>query len=159
MGALDPIEPVLILPEVKNPKNWLGGHLWWSEKDHLNLIMGMTTRPAFVINPNLVNPKEFKSFKDLLKPKWRGKIIVGRDPRRPGPGQSIFTFFYLHPDLGPKFIRELARQNLALLQSDRQSLDMLGKGKYSILLGPAETVTSDLMKKGVPIELVPPPAT
>src|SRR5262245_4322555 len=27
-GILDPIEPWLVLPEVKDPKRWWGGHLW-----------------------------------------------------------------------------------------------------------------------------------
>jgi len=27
-GILDPIEPWLVLPEVKDPKQWWGGHLW-----------------------------------------------------------------------------------------------------------------------------------
>ena len=27
-GLLEPFEPALILPEVKDPKNWWGGHLW-----------------------------------------------------------------------------------------------------------------------------------
>ncbi len=155
-GVLDPIETALILPEVKDPKNWAGGRLEFSDRDHYNLLLGLTTRPAFAINSKLVDAKEFKAFRDLLEPKWKGKIIVGRDPRHGGPGQSIFTFFYLNPKLGPDFIRALVKQKLTILRNDRQSLDMLGKGKFSILLGPAETVTSDLMKRGVPIQLVAP---
>jgi len=27
-GILEPIEPLLILPEVKDPKRWYGGHVW-----------------------------------------------------------------------------------------------------------------------------------
>ena len=27
-GVLEPIEPHFILPEVKDPKNWWGGHMW-----------------------------------------------------------------------------------------------------------------------------------
>ncbi len=156
-GALDPITPALILPEVKEPKNWRDGHLWYADKTlRYNLLLGLTTRPAFAINTKLVNAKEFKSFRDLLDPKWKGKIIVGRDPRGPGPGQSIFTFFYLNPQLGPDFIRALMKQNLTILRNDRQSLDMLGQGKFSVLLGPAETVSRDLMNRGVPIAMVPP---
>jgi len=156
-GALDPIEPALILPGVKDPQNWKEGRLWFTDKERrYNLLLGLTTRPAFAINTTLVKAREFTAFRDLLDPKWKGKIIVGRDPRGPGPGQSIFTFFYLNPKLGPNFIRALIKQDLTILRNDRQSLDMLGKGKFSILLGPAETVTSDLIKRGVPIKLVAP---
>src|SRR5581483_5272138 len=27
-GVLEPVEPNFILPEVKDPKNWWGGHMW-----------------------------------------------------------------------------------------------------------------------------------
>ena len=27
-GILEPIEPLLMLPEVKDPKRWYGGHVW-----------------------------------------------------------------------------------------------------------------------------------
>ncbi|MCZ6625123.1 MAG: extracellular solute-binding protein, partial [Deltaproteobacteria bacterium] len=154
--ALDPIEPALILPEVRNPKNWIAGKLWYSDKDRFNLLVGLATMPAFVINTDLVKGREFKSFKDLLDPKWKGKIIVGRDPRYGGPGYSFFSFLYLNPKLGPDFIRALVKQDLMVLRNDRQALDWVGKGKYPILLGPAETVTRDLIKRGVPIKMVPP---
>lgn len=156
MQALDPIEPSLILPEVKEPKNWLGGKLWFSDKARYNLIMGLTTRPAFAINSNLVKAEEFKSFRDLLNPKWKGKIIVGRDPAIAGPGQAIFTHFFLHKDLGPDFIRAITKQDLTILRDDRQGLDWVAQGKFLILLGPAETISEEMMRRGVPIALIPP---
>jgi hypothetical protein len=27
-GILEPVEPLLLLPEVKDPKRWFGGHIW-----------------------------------------------------------------------------------------------------------------------------------
>jgi iron(III) transport system substrate-binding protein len=156
MGALDPIEPALILPEVKDGKYWLGGKLWFSDEQKYNLLLGLTTRPGFAINSKLVSAAQFKSFKDLLDPKWHGKIIVARDPRIAGPGQAIFTFFFLQKDLGDEFIRGLAKQKLTVLRDDRQAMDWLGQGKYPIALGPPETISEDLIKKGVPIQLIPP---
>lgn len=156
MGALDPIEPALILAEVRDRKNWLGGKLWFSDKQGFNLLLGLTTRPAFAINSKLVNAQQFKSFKDLLAPGWNGKIIVARDPRIAGPGQAIFTHFLLHKDLGVEFIRDLAKQKLTILRDDRQAMDWLGQGKYPIALGPPETISEDLIEKGVSIQLISP---
>jgi iron(III) transport system substrate-binding protein len=156
MAALDPIEPALILPEVKDGKYWLGGKLWFSDKQRYNVLLGLTTRPAFAINSKLLSAEQFNSFKDLLDPKWNGKIIVARDPRIAGPGQAIFTHFFLNKDLGAEFIRALAKQKLTILRDDRQAMDWLGQGKYPIALGPPETITEDLIDKGVPIQLIPP---
>ncbi len=156
MGALDPIEPALMLPEVKDSRHWLGGKLWFSDKQKLNVLLGLTTRPAFAINSNLVSSEQFKSFKDLLDSKWNGKIIVTRDPRIAGPGQAIFTHFFLHKDLGSEFIRAIVKQKLTILRDDRQAMDWLGQGRYPIALGPPETISEDLIDKGVPIELIPP---
>jgi iron(III) transport system substrate-binding protein len=155
-GALDPIEPALILPEVKDVKQWLGGKLWFSDKQRLNVLLGLTTRPAFAINSKLTSADQFKSFKDLLDPKWNGKIIVARDPRIAGPGQAIFTHFFMHRDLGTEFIRGMAKQKMTILRDDRQAMDWLGQGKYPIALGPPETISEDFIDKGVPIQLIPP---
>lgn len=156
MGALDPIEPALILPEVKDVKYWLADKLWFSDKQRYNVLLGLATRPAFAINAKLASANQFKSFKNLLDPRWNGKIIVARDPRIAGPGQAIFTHFFLHKELGPEFIRSLAKQKLTILRDDRQAMDWLGQGKYPVALGPPETITEDLIEKGVPIQLIPP---
>jgi hypothetical protein len=51
------------------------------------------------------NPSEFKSYWDLLQPKWRGKT-VSLDPTAFGMGATL-QFFYYHPDLGPPFLKKL----------------------------------------------------
>ena len=157
MGVLDPIEPALILPEVKDPKKWLGGKLWFSEKDKINLLMGLATRPGMAINSNLVKVDEFHSYRDLLDPKWAGKIVVGRDPKIAGASQAQFLFLYLRKDLGPDYIRALFKQRIVMTGSDDQALTWLGQGKMPIMIGPPETNTMDRLSRGVPIALVPPP--
>jgi ABC-type Fe3+ transport system substrate-binding protein len=118
--------------------------------------MSLSTGPGIAINTNLVKAQEFKSWKDLLEPRWKGKIILGRDPKIAGTSQAVFTFFFRHKDLGPEFIRALAKQKLTILQNDRQAFDWLGHGKVSVLLGPSETITQDMLIREVPIALVPP---
>jgi len=157
MGVLDPVEPALILPEVKDPKHWLEGKLWFSEKDRVNLLMGLATRPGLAVNSNLVKTDQFKSYQDLLDPKWTGKMVVGRDPKIAGASQAQFLFLYLHKDLGPEYIRALFNQKITMSGSDDQALSWLGQGKMYIMIGPPETNTMDRLSRGVPIGLVPPP--
>ncbi|MFB3061710.1 MAG: hypothetical protein ACE10C_10105, partial [Candidatus Binatia bacterium] len=81
--------------------NWRGDGLELLGKGGLLAVMTPFQRGTIFVNTNLVDPKEFKSYKDLLAPKWKGKMAVD-DPTKPGPGQATFTFFYLHPDLGSR---------------------------------------------------------
>ena len=154
MGAFDPLEPALILPDVKDPKTWRGGIEFL---DPNKMLMTMTTfqRGTIFYNPKLVSPKEFKSHKDLLDPKWKGKLILD-DPRRAGPGQSTFTFFFLHPDLGPDFIRALGKQQITIMKDFAQEVDAIGQGRYPVLIGTADFVAIARAKQGVPITIVDP---
>ena len=154
-GILAPIEPALILPEVREGKNWMGGKLHYAEKDGVILVMLTYTKSAIFINTNEVKPDEFKSVKDLLKPKWKGKIL-GSDPRFPGPGQATFSYFYAHKDLGLEFIRRLAKQNLTFLRDDRQAGEWLATAKYPVLVGGSDTDIEPFIKQGLPIRIINP---
>ncbi len=48
--ALDPIEPALILPEVKEAKNWRGGALEFADKGRLVLVMTPFQRGTIFVN-------------------------------------------------------------------------------------------------------------
>jgi len=154
IGAFDPLEPALILPDVKDPKLWRGG-IEFLDPNKMLLTMTPFQRGTIFYNPKLVNPKEFKSHKDLLDPKWKGKLILD-DPRRAGPGQATFTFFYLHPDLGPDFIRALGKQQITIMKDFAQEVDAIGQGRYPVLIGTADFVATARAKQGVPIAIVDP---
>jgi iron(III) transport system substrate-binding protein len=154
MGAFDSLEPALILPEVKDPKAWRSG-MEFLDPNKMLLTMTPFQRGTIFYNPKLLNPKEFKSHKDLLDPKWKGKLILD-DPRRAGPGQATFTFFYLHPELGPDFIRALGKQQITIMKDFAQEVDAIGQGRYPVLIGTADFVAIARAKQGVPIAIVDP---
>jgi iron(III) transport system substrate-binding protein len=109
--ALEPLEPAFILPDIREPKNWRGESLPLLGPARQLLVIALQHRGTVAVNTNLVRANELKSYKDLLDPKWRGKIIID-DPRRSGPGQATFFFFYMQPELGIDFIRGLARHEV-----------------------------------------------
>jgi iron(III) transport system substrate-binding protein len=151
--VLDPLEANLMLPEVRDLKLWRNGALEFLDPGRQLLVMSPYQRGTLFVNSTLANPKEFKSYKDLLDPKWKGKIVAD-DPRKSGPGQATFTFFFLHPELGVKFIRALAGQGLTLLRDYAQEVNMLGQGRYSVGLGLSDSLAEQRAKQGVPVEIV-----
>lgn len=155
MKAFDPLEPALILPDVKDPKYWRDGHLEFVDPRREMLVMLPTQRAILSVNPKLVKPGEFKSYRDLLKPKWKGKIVFA-DPRRPGSAQATFMFFTLHPDLGEDFIRALANHDPVIIGDPALAMDFVTRGKYPILLAPRSTLLSDALRRGLPIKIVKP---
>lgn len=149
-GALEPADSSLILPDVKDPSTWRNGGLEYLGDDHQVIVMTPFQRGTIFVNTTLVDPTSFTSYKDLLDPKWNGKIVLD-DPRKAGPGQATFTFFYLQPDLGPDFIRALGKQNLTVSEDYTQEVDLLGQGNYPILLGTADFTVVARAQQGVPV--------
>ena len=152
--ALDPIEPDLILPEVKDPKNWRGGKLPLLGSGGEILSMTPYQRGTLFYNKNQVKGEDIKSYKDLLDPKWKDKLQMD-DPRRPGPGQATFIFFYLQPDLGADFIRALAKQNITVQDDYQQEIDMVGQGRAPMMIGAVDYLAEARIRQGVPIGIVP----
>ena len=148
---LEPIKPLLLLPEVIDTSAWYEGkhHYDDAEDRYIFVFEGTPRSGEITYNTKVVNPSEIKSYWDLLNPKWKGKI-VSVDPLVSGPISAAQIFFYKHPDLGPEFIRRLhAETDITILRSNEQMLDWLSAGKYAFGIG-ARTVDTAIMQ-GLPL--------
>jgi iron(III) transport system substrate-binding protein len=157
MNALDPLAPAFILDEVRDPRAWRSGAPEFLDDQQRVLIMTPFQRGTIFYSPTLAKPDEFKSYRDLLDPKWKGKLLID-DPRNPGPGQATFTFFYLHPDLGAEFIRALGKQEPQISRDWAQEVDMVGQGRVPVLIGGVDAIVEQRMSQGVPIAIADPRA-
>ncbi|HXV79206.1 MAG TPA: extracellular solute-binding protein [Candidatus Binatia bacterium] len=152
---LDPIKPALILPEITDPTKWYQQKHHYSdpEEQYIFNYVGSATYGGIGYNTELVDPKEFKSYWDLLDAKWKGKIIA-RDIRTPGPGSGNARFFFHHPELGAPFIRKLfGEMDITLFRDYRQGPDWLAVGKYAICFSCDVDV---LKQQGLPVETIGP---
>ena len=75
--ALDSIRSALILPEVVDESKWYGGQHRYTDPEQKFIFVYIATPSSsgFYYNTALVNSKEFKSYWDLVNPKWKGKYV------------------------------------------------------------------------------------
>ena len=149
--ALEPIKPALILPEVTDQSKWYLNKHQYSDREgqYVFNYVGSATYGSISYNTKLVDVNEFKSYLDLLQPRWKGKIAI-RDIREAGPGAGNTRFFYYHADLGPAFIKKLfGEMDATLFRDFRQGPDWLATGKYAIcFFCDADT----LKQQGLPVD-------
>jgi ABC-type Fe3+ transport system substrate-binding protein len=148
-GILQPLDSALILPEVKDPKYWRGDP--FLDDDHTVLAITRRAGQYLYVNTDLVKSAEIDSWRYLLKPEFKGKILIGRDPQLAGYGKATFAFFYRRKDLGPEFIRQLAKQDVRIMEDDRTAAIWLAQGRYPICIC-SHTQTGRLMKEGLPLK-------
>ena len=154
--VLEPIASSYILPEVKDESKW------WQGKQHFidpegKYILVYVGAPLFLVgyNTKSVNPSSFKSYWDLLDPKWKGKIVVF-DPKAGGFAATRDRFFYHNPELGPQFLRRLFSEMAPTLYARYpQGEDWLAAGKYSLCLCRHQSI-SEAKSQGLPVDLMEP---
>jgi ABC-type Fe3+ transport system substrate-binding protein len=147
----------LIHPDAKDQSKWLEGKFHWAddEQQQYSLLMRGEFLSLLAVNTKLADPAGFRSYWDIVDPKWKGKIIM-QDVRAPGPGGGGAVFFLLHPDLGEKFLRKLFGETNALTSTDRkQAIDWLARGRQAVSVFPDSEELRRLQREGFPLQEIP----
>ncbi len=157
MRVLEPIEPLLILPEVTEPKFWRNGRLEFADSEgKYNLVFASVVRVPVIYDPQQVKVEEIDQLYDLLNPKWKGKIVIN-DPVPAGPGKNIFAWIWemLGPQKGADYYRKIRAQAGAVDRDQRRQIEWVAQGKYPILLAPSSPVGQQLLKRGLKFGILP----
>lgn len=151
LGILSHIEPMLILPDVKDPKSWLYDQMPYFDKDGIIASYLAVKNPTIFYNADLIKEGEITSHLDLLKPQWKDKIVM-YDPSISGAGQSGSYFLTLEWGGNEKvyeYITSLIKQQNTIVTRDmRQQVEWVARGKYSVALWPQLPATSQFLKAG-----------
>ena len=131
---LDPLKPLLLLPEVTEGRYWKKGEPFFAdpEKQYI-LILFSSVDSLMFVNTDHVKLEEMRSAKDLLNPKWKGRIST-EDPRQPG-GSGPQSAVHFYTQMGPDFVKQLYVDQQPAIQRDRRTLsDWLARGTHPICL-------------------------
>ena len=153
-NVLEPAEPFFVLPEVKDPKRWWGGHIWVDKAKRYvyNFVAYQTV--SLWSNPNEYKPTEFTSFDDLLHPKLYGRIGIS-DPRTPGSGSSMWS--HMNYVKGEEYLRRLVAQKLFITRDLRVLAEYLAKGKIGVTSGIGYSEFAPFIKANLPVTPLPVP--
>lgn len=151
-GILDAIEPWLVLPEVKDAKQWWGGHMWVDGAKRFIYMFQAYLPESIWYNSDLVKPGELRSMDDFLHPKWKGKIGF-LDPRTPGGGDSNWS--YMWEAKGDDYLKNLAAQDLIIGRDQRVLSEGLARGRMAVLIGNTYYSFQPFVKAGLPVKPLP----
>lgn len=154
-GAMASLDSTLILPEVADPSVWQGKVLPFQDKSHQIIAFVNKSGSHVAVNLDAIKSGELKSYRDLLNPKWKGKIVMD-DPTVTGAAdqwsQLMLVLFGM--DNGRDFLQQITKQDLVILRDKRLVVEWLARNKYPIAVGPDAQTYSEFRANGAPITML-----
>lgn len=144
---IDPLKPLLVLPEVADGSKWKSGKVWFADPQEQFVVRAFSSVATLLfINTDHVKPDEMRQIKDLLNAKWRGKIST-EDPTTTGAGSNMAARLY--DQVGEEFVKQLYIEQKPVRTRDRRQMtDWLARGTQPICLNCREDDVRPLMKEG-----------
>lgn len=151
-----PLEPIIMLDEVKDPKKWRAGKIPFIGSKKQVIALAAAASLCVTVNTDLVKDSEITSYNDLLAPKWKGKIVIN-DPSSSGKGNSWFTYMMLiayGKEKGMEYMKKMVLQEPIVIRDERLQMEWLAKGKYPMLVGAKTTEVERFLNVGAPIKSI-----
>lgn len=154
-GLLDPLKPLLILPEVVDPDVWWQGKLPWVDKEE-RYVFPTTASPSssLIINESLVREGDIKSYYDILESRWQGKVAL-IDPTIASAG-SRQMFMLAESIVNYDYLKKLAGIRPQVTRDERLLGEWLSQGKYAIAFGLGINNILPFVEAGAPLRNMTP---
>ncbi len=149
--SLDPLPPMLVLPDILDQKLWYDGKFDWADMEG-RYIFNFNAFPyhGVYINTDLVKAGEIQSYHDLLDPKWKDKIVIN-DPTVSGQGSQIFRDMLSNKMVDQDFFRQLVAQNPVITRDQDLQATWVAKGKYPVALWASPGAALRFIEASAPI--------
>jgi len=148
-GIYTAIKPAIIIPDASDPSKWINhkGPQYMDPPQTTLLQVAEAVGYTFAVNPDKVDPTQFKTPQDLLDPKWKGQIGA-YDATIAGIGQPMGA--RILKTMGEDYFKKLyVGQAPHFAQDDRTMGDWVGRGTYPIGIGLAADEAQRIHQDGL----------
>lgn len=159
IGALDPLPPALITPEVLDDQNWIDGFAagWADTGRNLDYSTRRFAEPIIHVNRQLISESQLSHIEQMWDPVWKGQIVMG-DTRIPAEATPMLGAWLLV--FGEDKVRSFLQDQQPVITGEpRQMAEWLIRGQYPIAFGAGETDLTYLASQGLDLSHVQPLAT
>jgi ABC-type Fe3+ transport system substrate-binding protein len=144
---LAPVKPILLKPDVADQSKWAEGKILWADKPQQ--FMPMTSEWVHIdlmVNSDIVKPDSITSWKDLLKPEYKGKIVA----QQYAVGAGGATARALLENFGPDFVKSLYKDQGTLVTRDaRQVVQEMASGGHPVGMAILPNQSETFIKQGI----------
>jgi ABC-type glycerol-3-phosphate transport system substrate-binding protein len=154
-GALAPMLPLLVRPDVKESGLWEGG-VETLFIDDASRVMGPFQQPATVYYDSAkVSPQKVErlGLAAMLEPEAKGRI-AWQDPRVGGPGEN-YSYLILHV-LGESGLKRiLVDQQSTFFNAASEATTSVVRGRHSFVVGVQASTLEEFQKQGLGTSIKP----
>jgi ABC-type Fe3+ transport system substrate-binding protein len=157
-GHLDPLRPLLVLPEVADESSWLGGFefAFTDREKQYGMAFNASLSRGVDVNRDFVPEAELASQRDLVDPRWKGRIVI-QEPRGGAGSSRLATFLHAY---GEEYVRDLlTRQELVASGDKRQMAEWTVRGRYPIAIGLGSDTLIYFQREGIGLNVKSLPGT
>jgi iron(III) transport system substrate-binding protein len=139
----------IVLPETRDNDLWTTDGMLYQDPNKEFLVLQYDLGNTILVNTAAPGTGDLKSYEDLLKPEWKGKIIIG-DPIL--NRQALYAYDALYKKYGEEFFAKLAANEPTVSGDVGQLVQTVAQGAQPIGIGAGSTVIASFVEKGAPIE-------